>query len=101
MKNLSSKQVKKILLLVLFLVVIIGVLIYGNYRKRSTHSRVNNDQLFVRFESSDIVGIENKLPVSDSLGKLIKEKINYTMKLLQLSKQLREKKLVISILSYI
>ena len=64
MKNLSSKQVKKILLLVLFLVVIIGVLIYGNYR-----SRVNNDQLFVRFESSDIIGIENKLPVSDSLGK--------------------------------
>ena len=50
MKNLSSKQVKKILLLVLFLVVIIGVLIYGNYRKRSTHSRVNNDQLFVIYQ---------------------------------------------------
>ena len=69
MKNLSPKQVKKILLLVLFLVVIIGVLIYGNYRKKNTHSRANNDQLFVRFESSDIVGIKNKLPVSDSLGK--------------------------------
>ena len=69
MKNLSSKQVKKILILVLFLVIIIGVLIYGNHRKNNSHSLSKNDQLFVRFESSDIVEIKNKLPVSDSLGK--------------------------------
>ncbi len=69
MKNIGSYQNKKILLISLFLVVIILVFLYGNYRKNMNSVIPNNKSLYVRFEASDIVGIQNKLPVSDTLGK--------------------------------
>ena len=69
MKYIESKQIKNILLLVLFLVVIVIVVLFGNYQKNKTSNSAKKSQLYIRFESSDIVEIQNKLPVSDSLGK--------------------------------
>ncbi len=69
MKDLNTNKVKKFLSLCVFLFLILIVIIYGNYRKKESHKVLNNDKLFVRFESSDIIEIQNKLPVSDTLGK--------------------------------
>ena len=66
MKKIDKEVVKSILIVLLslaiFVIILLGYIKIDNYRKAS-------DKIEVKFETSDIVDINNKLPISDEIGK--------------------------------
>ena len=74
--RIHSQRLVELLLFTLFLFVIVfSVISFGRYMKYNK-KLVDNDALEVRFETSDIIEVTNRLPITDTLGKDIKNSVS-------------------------
>lgn len=63
-----KKQVKYIII-VFFVIIIIGFIVSISYFKNKPKKIDYSNDIVVKFNNSDIIELENKLPISDVLGK--------------------------------